>query len=42
MPFDLKKVLDERSGQNFALHSEYVNPQLPRVLGQFEFDRFYV
>ena len=42
MPFDLKKVLDERKGQNFTLHSKYVNPQLPRVLGQIEFDRFYV
>jgi len=42
MPFDLKKVLDERSGENFTLHSKYVNPQLPRVLGTLEFDRFYV
>ena len=42
MPFDLKKVLNERSGENFSLHSEYINPQLPRVLGQIEFDRFYV
>ena len=42
MPFDLKKVLDERSGQNFTLHSKYVNPQMPRVLGTLEFDRFYV
>jgi ornithine--oxo-acid transaminase len=42
MPFDLKKVLDERKGQNFTLHSKYINPQLPRVLGTLEFDRFYV
>lgn len=42
MPFDLKKVLDERTGENFTLHSKYVNPQLPRVLGTLEFDRFYV
>ncbi len=42
MPFDLKTVLDERKGQNFTLHSKYINPQLPRVLGQIEFDRFYV
>jgi ornithine--oxo-acid transaminase len=42
MPFDLKKVLDERRGENFTLHSRYVNPQLPRVLGTLEFDRFYV
>ena len=36
MPFDLKKVLDERRGENFALHSKYINPQLPKVLGQIE------
>ena len=41
MPFDLKKVLDERQGENFTLHSKYINPQLPKVLGQIEFDRFY-
>ena len=41
MPFDLKKVLDERRGENFTLHSKYINPQLPKVLGQIEFDRFY-
>jgi acetylornithine/succinyldiaminopimelate/putrescine aminotransferase len=42
MPFDLKKVLDQYRGQNFTLHSRYVNPQLPRVLGTIEFDRFFV
>jgi ornithine--oxo-acid transaminase len=42
MPFDLQKVLDEHKGQNFTLHSKYVNPQLPRVLGTLAFDRFYV
>ena len=41
MPFDLKKVLDERKGENFSLHSKYINPQLPKILGQIEFDRFY-
>ena len=30
MPFDLKQVLDERRGENFSLHSKYINPQLPR------------
>jgi acetylornithine/succinyldiaminopimelate/putrescine aminotransferase len=42
MPFDLTKVLDEYKGQNFSLHTRYVNPQLPRVLETIEFDRFYV
>ena len=41
MPFELKKVLEERRGENFSLHSKYVNPQLPRVLGTIEFDRFF-
>ncbi len=42
MPFELKKVLEQYRGQNFTLHSKYVNPQLPRVLGTIEFDRFFV
>ena len=41
MPFDLKQVLDERQGENFSLHSKYINPQLPRVLGTLGFARFY-
>jgi ornithine--oxo-acid transaminase len=41
MPFELKKVLEARKGENFTLHSKYVNPQLPRVLGTIEFDRFF-
>jgi ornithine--oxo-acid transaminase len=42
MPFDLQKLLDDHRGENFTLHSKYVNPQLPRVLGTLAFDRFYV
>jgi ornithine--oxo-acid transaminase len=42
MAFDLKQVLDDYRGQNFTLHSKYINPQLSRVLGTIEFDRFYV
>jgi acetylornithine/succinyldiaminopimelate/putrescine aminotransferase len=41
MPFELKKVLEDRRGENFTLHSKYVNPQLPRVLATIEFDRFF-
>src|SRR5215469_13874538 len=41
MPFELNKVLEERRGENFTLHSKYVNRQLPRVLGTIEFDRFF-
>jgi ornithine--oxo-acid transaminase len=29
-------------GQNFSLHSRYLNPQLPRVLETLQFNRFYV
>jgi len=42
MPFDLDKVLQQRKGENFSLHARYINPQLARVLGTIEFDRFYV
>lgn len=42
MPFDLARVLKERSGENFRLHSRYLSPQLPRVLETLDFDRFYV
>jgi acetylornithine/succinyldiaminopimelate/putrescine aminotransferase len=41
VPFELEKVLQDHRGQNFSLYSRYVNPQLPRVLGTIEFDRFY-
>ena len=41
MPFDLNQVLAERKGENFSLHSKYINPQLPRVLGTLEFARFF-
>jgi acetylornithine/succinyldiaminopimelate/putrescine aminotransferase len=42
MPFDLDKVLQQRKGENFSLHAKYMNPQMTRVLGTIEFDRFYV
>ncbi|MDP9094223.1 MAG: aspartate aminotransferase family protein [Actinomycetota bacterium] len=42
MPFELSQILDERSGENFRLHSRYESPQLPRVLETLGFDRFYV
>ena len=42
MPFDLDKVLQQRKGENFSLYTKYVNPQMTRVLGTIEFDRFYV
>jgi ornithine--oxo-acid transaminase len=42
MGFDVAKVLADRHGENFALHSEYMNPQMARVLRTLGFDRFYV
>jgi ornithine--oxo-acid transaminase len=42
VPFDLSDVLKQRHGENFRLHSQYLSPQLPKVLGTLGFDRFYV
>ncbi len=42
MAFDVAKVLQERHGENFSLHNEYLNPQLARVLKTLGFDRLYV
>ncbi len=42
MPFDLRKLLEERQGENFRLHARHVNPQMARVLKTIGFDRFYV
>jgi acetylornithine/succinyldiaminopimelate/putrescine aminotransferase len=41
MPFELKKVLQERRGENFRLQSRYMNPQMGRVLKTIGFDRYY-
>lgn len=42
MPFDVARALEERHGENFALHHDYLNPQLARVLKTLGFDRYYV
>ncbi len=42
MAFDVAKVLADRHGENFGLHSEFMNPQMARVLRTLGFDRFYV
>src|ERR1700683_4429525 len=41
MSFDLHQLMDDRSGENFRLHSEYLNPQLAKVLKTLGMDRFY-
>ena len=42
MAFDLAALLDAHRGEAYALHEEYLNPQLARVLTTIGFDRTYV
>ena len=42
MPFDVARTFAERSGENFALHERYMNPQLARTLRTLGFDRNYI
>jgi len=42
MAFELSSLIEARQGENFRLHSEYLNPQLVKVLKTIGFDRFYV
>jgi ornithine--oxo-acid transaminase len=42
MPFDVARLLADRSGENFALHERYMNRQLARTLRTLGFDRNYV
>jgi ornithine--oxo-acid transaminase len=42
MTFELSSLIEARQGENFRLHSEYLNPQLVKVLKTLGFDRFYV
>jgi len=42
MAFELSSLMESRQGENFRLHSEYLNPQLVKVLKTLGFDRFYV
>lgn len=41
MPFDIKTLIRERWGQNYALHERHVNPQFVRVLRTIGFDKVY-
>src|SRR5580698_1121759 len=40
--FDVAKVFEERQGENFRLHQQYLNPKLAQVLKTIGFDRTYV
>ena len=39
--FDLKRLVAERAGENYALHERYVNPTLVDVFRTIGFDRVY-
>ncbi len=41
MAFNLDDIMRDRRGENFQLHSRYVNPQLAKVLKTLGMDRFY-
>ncbi|MGA8682625.1 MAG: aspartate aminotransferase family protein [Acidimicrobiales bacterium] len=41
MSFELRELMDARRGENFRLHSEFLNPQLAKVLKTLGMDRFY-
>src|ERR1700712_2994292 len=40
-PFDLMGLLARRGAERYALHSQHLNPQLPRMLHAIGFDRVY-
>ncbi|MBI2338856.1 MAG: aspartate aminotransferase family protein [Deltaproteobacteria bacterium] len=41
MPFDIHKLIESREGENYALHSNYINPQFAKVLKTIGFDKVY-
>jgi ornithine--oxo-acid transaminase len=41
MSFDLNELMAARRGENFRLHTEFLNPQLVKVLKTLGMDRFY-
>jgi acetylornithine/succinyldiaminopimelate/putrescine aminotransferase len=41
MTFNLAQLMQERHGENFQLHAQYLNPQLTKVVSTLGFDRFY-
>ena len=41
MPFDIKKLVEDRWGENYSLHDRHVNPQFVRVLRTIGFDKVY-
>ncbi|MCB0308875.1 MAG: aspartate aminotransferase family protein [Bdellovibrionales bacterium] len=41
MSFNIKEIIQSRSGQNYDLHDTYINPSFSKVLKIIGFDRFY-
>ena len=41
MPFDIKKLIEDRWGENYGLHDAHVNPQFVNVLRTIGFDKIY-
>lgn len=41
MPFDIKKLIQEREGENLKLHADFINPQFAKVLSTIGFDKVY-
>jgi len=42
MPFQLREIIDRHQGQQLSLLSEYINPQMAKVLKTLGFDPVYV
>ena len=40
--FDVRKLLEQRGTEAFALHERYMNPQMPKILRTIGFDADYV
>lgn len=41
MALDIKKLIESRQGENYALHHQYINPAFAKVLKIIGFDRVY-
>ncbi len=42
MAFDLAALLERHQGENFDLHTRFMNPQMVKMLKTIGFDRFYL
>ena len=41
MSFDIKQLIDQHAGENYALYEEHVNPRFAKALRIIGFDRCY-